>query len=103
MEDRLRLAAGVRYFDQEFSVDLTAPNGGGVLEVPVLCVFGLPACVFDAEFFGVPQNVARISEWLPRAHAEFDLSDDVLLYASASKGARNGLFNNVASLALGGP
>lgn len=102
MEDRLRIAGGARYFDQEFSVALTAPNGEGILEVPILCVFGLPACVFDADFFGVSRNVAEISEWLPRVQAEFDLTNDVLVFASASKGARNGLFNNVASLALGG-
>jgi len=96
LDDRLRLAAGARHFDQEFVFDLVVPGGGGVLELPA---FGL---VFDSTFYGVDQLTKEINEWLPRFQAEFDLNDDVLIYGSVAKGARNGLFNNVGSLAVGG-
>ena len=100
MEDRLRLAAGARYFEQEFKVSFDE----GFQVYADASLLGVPGPLrLDASF--LPQLVGEfpvtISEWLPRAQVEFDLNENVLAFATIAKGARNG-FNNSPIPIIGG-
>lgn len=101
--DRLRLIGGARYVDEEItstSIASLAAFGGGptglqppfvITDVNALAgVFGLPF----TETFG-------LSTWLPRVAVEYDLSDDLMLYAIASTGVRNGNLNPFTSALRG--
>ena len=96
-DERLRLSGGARYFDQSFDLPLEPP----ISEAPIFALLGLPT-VGDSTSFGQEAFNFDLSEVLPRFQAEFDLQDNILLFASAAKGARNGLFNSPASLSLAG-
>lgn len=95
-DKRLRVTAGARHFSQEFTTPILGsiklPIGGGRI-----ALFTLPALLGDpdAEF----RN--KIEKTLLRGQVEVDLAPRVLAYASVSEGARNGLFNSPATIALG--
>jgi len=80
--DKIKLLGGVRYFQEQIDGETT--DG---FNAPV-AAFGLltpPA--------PVPADV-EIESFLPRASIEYTPTDDILLYASYSKGARNGGINS---------
>ena len=97
LEDRLRIAFGGRYYDQEF----VQPYDKPVATVPALALVGLPSEI-DANFLGVDAVRADVEEVLLRGQVEYRLSEETLLYASVAEGARNGLFNSGGTLLLGG-
>lgn len=97
LDERLRFAGGARRFSQDFETPIV-----GAIKLPVgpgaIALFSLP------DLLGGPDAKFRnsIDETLLRGQVEFDVSDDVLVFASVSEGARNGLFNSPANIALGG-
>lgn len=95
MEDRLRLKGGARHFDQSY----VTPFSGGI-KFPVAPGF-FPFLAVEA-LAGAEQFKNDIKEVLLRASLEFNLNEDSLLYASFSEGARNGLINSPAVIALFG-
>ena len=106
--EAVRLIAGVRYFNQELVGDLAAnpslvPQPDPVTFLP----FVTPILVNDnvqtliAAGIG-PEQSFKLDEWLPRFAVEFDIDDDLMVYASVSEGARNGGFNSPLS-AIGAP
>jgi iron complex outermembrane recepter protein len=92
--DRLRLIGGVRYLSdtfestfQEIIGNLNPATAPYTPENPIdfLSVADVLA------FFGVaPPYEFELNEWLPRGGIEFDVNDDVLLYANVARGMRNG-------------
>ena len=97
LDDRLRITGGARYFEQTFEFPTNPP----VATAPILEVFGRPS-VGDPETFGKDRLMFDVSEILPKAQVEFDVNHDIMLFASAARGARNGLFNNPVSLVFAG-
>lgn len=101
LEQRLRLAGGVRHVDIEQDT-----SAAGEILLPVLYdANGLPIffTVLDTLQLGAsPEVTLDISEILPRGLIEYDINDSTLLYVSAAKGIRNGNLNSPAVVALGG-
>ena len=113
--DRLRLIGGVRWMDE----DLTSPTQDPrTINDPILA-----ACILTATFTPPPASAANPciaaiyitnlqllaatglqgltevktsvkGEWLPKFSIEWDVSQDMLAYASVSKGIRNGGLNS---------
>ncbi|MEM6582583.1 MAG: TonB-dependent receptor [Pseudomonadota bacterium] len=97
LDDRLRMAAGARYFDQEYKTKLTPPIG----EIPIIGPsVGRDTLIFDAETLGADEVGGSVDVFLPRLQIEYDVGDSALVYASASKGARSGLYNAPSTLFL---
>lgn len=83
-DDRLRLAAGIRYFEQDFDLPLNPAIG----EVPVVGV------VIDNVIYGGLEKIeVSLEEWLPRFQFEYDATESLLIYGSYAEGARSGLYN----------
>ena len=92
--DRLRLIGGVRYVDDTYTsdfeetiVNLNPANAPFTPDNPIdfLLVNDVLAAI------GVPPPFEfELSEFLPRAAVEFDVSDDILIYANGARGNRNG-------------
>jgi len=100
LNDRLRASAGARYFDQEYVTPVSKPFATTPLVVaPGLALFGAPP-VFDSETMGADELGGSVNEVLPRIQAEYDIADNVMVFGSAAKGARSGLYNNPATLFL---
>jgi iron complex outermembrane receptor protein len=95
LNDKLRASAGARYFDQEYVTSLRKPFAAA----PIMAVFGAPA-IFDSEAMGADELGGSVNEVLPRIQAEYDIKDNVMVFGSAAKGARSGLYNNPATLFL---
>jgi iron complex outermembrane recepter protein len=99
LTDRLRLIGGVRYVHEDVRttlVSFTAPPLPPVPPAPV----PLPLLDFVnvLSLFGIDNSFDfRLRRWLPRAGVEFDAADDVLLYANAGLGVRNGNLNSPLS------
>ena len=97
--DRLRLIGGARYVDEEIVNTTTLSTlalGGGALGIEPPFVLGnLTDFVVGAGLSNT--GVFEIKQVLPRAAVEFDVADDVLLYASAATGIRNGNLNPSSS------
>jgi len=97
--DRLSLIGGARYVDEEIVNTTTLSTlalGGGALGIEPPFVLGnLTDFVVGAGLSNT--GVFEIKKVLPRAAVEFDVADDVLLYASAATGIRNGNLNPSSS------
>lgn len=92
--DRLRLIGGVRYVSDTFTSDfeetignLNPSNAPFTPSNPIdfLSVTDVLASVGVA-----PPYEFKLSEFLPRGAIEFDVSDDILIYANIARGIRNG-------------
>ncbi len=83
LTDRFELTAGARYTFDEKEIASRVLDSGGAL-----------GNNFNYEFFtdGIVTNRADWSDFTPRLALSFDLSDDVTLYATASKGYKSGGF-----------
>ena len=89
--DRITLTAGVRYTDEtkEMSVsDNRAACNGGVIG---------PTCIDNSRLIA-PNGVAiprsqNVKVWTPRFAVNFKPSDDLLLFASATRGFKSGGWN----------
>ena len=95
LDKRLRLTAGARHFSQKFTSPII-----GAIELPVGTIrrFTFP------QLLGDPNATFRnkIEKTLPKGEIEYDLAPGVLVYGSIAEGARNGLFNSPAIIAVGG-
>ncbi|MEM8491477.1 MAG: TonB-dependent receptor [Pseudomonadota bacterium] len=123
LSDKVRVIAGARWVDEDLSTPISDPE---LNDDPALAV-----CALTADFSPTPvfpsnpctaslviDNATLLSflnldgaqnsrnsvngEWLPKLAAEFDLSDDQLIYASASKALRNGGTNSTFVVANAG-
>ncbi len=79
--DNLKLIGGARWFNEK----ITAHETPGTFE-------GIPIPIVNKS--------VSISALLPKASIEYTPTDDVLLYATYSTGARNGNINSASTLAL---
>lgn len=95
LKDKLRASAGARYFDQEYVTSLRKPFAAA----PIMEIFGAPP-VFDSEAMGADELGGSVNAVLPRIQAEYDIADNVMVFGSAAKGARSGLYNNPSTLFL---
>jgi iron complex outermembrane receptor protein len=88
LTDALRLTGGLRYTEdqKDFSRATTSQN---TVPVTFLTATGTPSPVF--------RDSATFDKTTWKLGAEFDLSPDSLLYASASTGFQSGGFNNAAN------
>jgi len=100
LNDKLRASAGARYFDQEYVTRVSKPFAPTPLvKAPLLALYGAPP-VFDSESMGTDELGGSVHAVLPRIQAEYDITDDMMVFGSAAKGARSGLYNNPATLFL---
>lgn len=92
--DRLRLIGGVRYVDDTYTsnfeetiVNLNPANAPWTPSNPIDFLF-----INDVlSAIGVPPPFEfKLTEFLPRAAVEFDVNDDILIYANGARGIRNG-------------
>jgi iron complex outermembrane receptor protein len=89
--DALKLTAGVRYTDEtkDFSIRENRPScNDGTIE---------PTCMDEANLFG-PSGLAIPTEqgtklWTPRFAINYRPNDDILLFASATRGFKSGGWN----------
>jgi outer membrane receptor protein involved in Fe transport len=105
--DRFRLIGGVRYVDETLTTtlvkgDLISFSGflgidpdTGYPQFPIASDLDLLASLGLGTSFDF-----NLKEWLPRFGAEFDLSEDMMLYANAARGLRNGGLNQIVSAAF---
>lgn len=114
LTDRFRVIAGARYIDDTVSVKLVTNNvinlnprfdgGGNIIfwtESDPLG-FASPIDILVGAGFG-DEFEFKLSKTLPRIGVEFDVNDDMLLYASAAEGTRNGgIGQAVAALTTSG-
>ncbi len=83
ISDRLELTAGARYtFDEKEMASVVLDSGGAL------------GNNFNFEFFtnGTVSNKSDWSDFTPRIALDYDVSDDVSLYATASMGYKSGGF-----------
>jgi iron complex outermembrane receptor protein len=83
ISDRLELTAGARYTYDKKEIDSQVFDSGGAL-----------GNNFNFEFYtnGVVSNSANWDDFTPRLALSFDVSDDVTLYATGSRGYKSGGF-----------
>lgn len=75
LSDALRLTAGLRYTEDEKTIQSDQHNYLGALQ------------------FITPVGLHSSSAWSPRIGLDYQLSPDVMIYVSAAQGAKNGGFN----------
>ena len=92
--DRLRLIGGARYLSDTFKSTMQEVVGNlNPATAPYTPENPLDFLVVEdvLAFLGVaPPYEFKLTEWLPRGGVEFDVSDDVLVYANVARGIRNG-------------
>ncbi|MBV7265220.1 TonB-dependent receptor [Erythrobacter ani] len=96
--DRLTLTAGIRFTDEEKSFDIrdNRPRlGGGLCQAAAQ--FGPSTCIDTANLVAT-NGVAIPTEqsvdiFTPRFAINYDLTDDILLFASATRGFKSGGWN----------
>ncbi|MEL6370214.1 MAG: TonB-dependent receptor [Pseudomonadota bacterium] len=99
LTDRLRLIGGVRFVNERITSETLAsqaPFGGGpfAIEPPFVALDTAGLVVAS----GLPlAETFTLNRFLPRGVIEFKATDDILLYASASTGVRNGGLNPASS------
>lgn len=96
--DKLKLTAGIRYTDESKDLKFFDQRASCTVATP-------PAnCLFDQNFFvnangtTVPTRAAiplqqRTKQWTPRFAINYKINDDILLYASATRGFKSGGWN----------
>ncbi len=85
ISDRLTLTAGARYTDEEKDFE----------KVDGIFVLGTDIQAVDLSF---PVETGNYSEVTPKLGLEYKVSDDVMVYGSATKGFKSGGFNLTAPL-----
>jgi iron complex outermembrane receptor protein len=98
LTDALTVTAGVRYTDETktFSIrDNRAPIGSNLCSAPNQ--FGPSTCIIDANLVA-PNGVQIPTEqsvglWTPRFAVNYSVNDDILLFASATRGFKSGGWN----------
>ncbi|GAB3282305.1 TonB-dependent receptor [Parahaliea aestuarii] len=108
LTEALRLIGGVRYVDDTYTseivfnetINFIPSNGPWTEDNPIGFVY--PAEVLDIA--GVPGPYEfELNEYLPHVGVEFDVQDNMLLYANVAKGIRNGgVGQAIAALAAAG-
>ena len=96
--DRLTLTAGIRYTDEEKTFDISdnrAAIGGGLCAAPTQ--FGPSPCLENANLIapnGEPIPTEQsVGIFTPRFAVNYAATDDVLLFASATRGFKSGGWN----------
>lgn len=103
--DRLSVTGGARYVSEDvigevlenrsvFFIPPILPNALVFLNTPELGTIIPTIPPLDT------RQTFELREWLPRFSAEYDLSDDVLLYANWARGVRNGGVNQTGAIAF---
>jgi iron complex outermembrane receptor protein len=82
--DRLSLSGGIRYTDEKKTYRRSQTSGSPLL-------FFLPITTVNLN------NSDSWSNWSPRVSLDYQLTDDVLAYASVSRGFKSGGFNGRAA------
>lgn len=111
LSERLRLIGGVRYVNDTITTSLLLDNtanlvpqfdgSGNLIPWTETNPIGFVSTLDVLRGAGVGTDfVFELEEFLPRLGVEFDLSDEVLLYANYARGVRNGGIGN-ALAALG--
>ncbi len=102
LTDQIKLTAGIRYTDEKKEVKFTdnrASCNDGSLEV---------SCIDNANFFVLPPTVAasvaiptkqQAKLWTPRFAINFKPNNDLLIFASATRGFKSGGWNARATSA----
>ncbi|MEP2734838.1 MAG: TonB-dependent receptor [Erythrobacter sp.] len=96
--DQLTLTAGIRYTDEEKTFDIrdNRPRiGGGLCQAAAQ--FGPSTCIDTANLVAtngsaIP-NEQSVGIWTPRFALNYAVNDDVLLFASATRGFKSGGWN----------
>jgi iron complex outermembrane recepter protein len=92
--DRLRLIGGVRYvsdtFKSTFEETIGNLNPATAPYTPDNPIDFLSVTDVLASIGVAPPYEFELSDWLPRGGIEFDVNDDVLIYANVARGIRNG-------------
>ena len=98
LTDALTFTAGIRYTDEEkdFSIRDNRPRTGTGL-CQAAAQFGPSTCIDTANLIatnGVPIPTEQsVSIWTPRFALNYSVNDDVLLFASATRGFKSGGWN----------
>lgn len=97
--DRLRLIAGGRYVDERVTGTLVEnTTAAGILSGMQFSPANPIQIIDTANLLtnaGFPRTVEfQLNEFLPRGAIEFEFNDDILFYANAAVGVRNGGINN---------
>lgn len=92
--DRLRLIGGVRYVEDTYTSDFEETIVNLIPEnapfTPTNPIDFLVVTDVLASIGVTPPFEFKLKEFLPRGAIEFDVSDDILIYANAARGIRNG-------------
>lgn len=96
--DQLTLTAGIRYTDEEKTFDIrdNRPRiGGGLCQAAAQ--FGPSTCIDTANLIATNGNAIpneqSVGVWTPRFALNYAVNDDVLLFASATRGFKSGGWN----------
>lgn len=92
--DRLRLIGGLRYVSDTFTSDFTEtvgnliPSNAPFTETNPINFISVTDVLSS---IGVsPPYEFKLNEFLPRGAIEYDVTDDILIYANSARGIRNG-------------
>ncbi|MHB9880636.1 TonB-dependent receptor [Pacificimonas sp. ICDLI1SI03] len=94
--DRLTLTAGVRYTDEHKTIGFE-PNDS---PLPRSSAINQPFDTQDVINAGIPVEL-NAKEWTPRFAIQYEFSDDVMAFASATRGFKSGGWNARAYFAEG--
>jgi iron complex outermembrane receptor protein len=107
VSERFRLIGGVRYVREDFT---TTINEQVLIQIAQFMGVdpetGYPQFPVGSDLdtlasFGLGNSFDfNLREWLPRIGLEYDISQDMLFYANAARGLRNGGLNSVVTAAV---
>jgi len=105
--DRLRLIGGARYVNEDYT---TTINEQVLIQVAQFLgvdpetgypQFPVGSDLDTLEMFGLGNSFKfELREWLPRLGMEYDINSNMLFYATAAQGLRNGGLNSVVTAAF---
>ncbi|MAW82821.1 MAG: hypothetical protein CMI63_21550 [Parvularcula sp.] len=84
--DRLDLTVGLRYSNEKRSINEQWTSGGAVLGF-----FG--PCLEQPDFLCINENSERFDSLTPKFVVDYDLTDELMIYASAGRGFKSGGFS----------